>query len=49
MNYSSPQECGKLLVKRLIALPGDKVLLVSPLLANLPIISLALRVMLTTR
>jgi inner membrane protease subunit 2 len=45
MNYRSPQEYGKLLVKRLIALPGDKVVWpnltdLSP--SNLSIISPAL-------
>ncbi len=40
--YRSPQEYGKLLVKRLIALPGDKVAWISPLispLSNLSFIS----------
>ena len=32
--HRSPQECGKLLVKRLIALPGDKVASLKPILTS---------------
>ena len=32
--HRSPQECGKLLVKRLIALPGDKVASLKPILVS---------------